>query len=138
MNAEFITIKTAYEDEGMTPAEIAEDRDLDIVAVKAGLMSVSSKYRKDCGQEEENVDELNFSRDEQIRAKRVIMDLAEGAEDPHLRGKMACYVRDDAKGRKDVVKGMAGQQFNILYINEQMKKVREVASNITSKAIHNV
>ena len=116
----------------MSPEEIADDRGLDISAVKAGLMQCSSTYRKACGKEEEEEDVLNFTKDEQRRVRDVILDLALGADDEHLRAKMATYVRDDAKGRKDVVKQMAGQNFNILMINEQMKKVRAVTDGIKS------
>lgn len=130
MTAELTSIRVAYEDEQMSPEEIAEDRGLDISAVKAGLMQCSSMYRKACGKEEEEEDVLNFSKDEQRRVRDVILDLALGADDEHLRAKMATYVRDDAKGRKDVVKQMAGQNFNILMINEQMKKVRAVTDGI--------
>ena len=136
MTAELQTIRTCYEDEDMSPQEIADDRGLDLSAVKAGLMQCSSKYRKDCGQEQETEDNLNFTKDEQQRIMDVIRDLALGADDENLRFKAAIYIRDDFKGRKDVVKGMAGQQFNILMINEQMRKVREVTDGIKRKAIN--
>jgi hypothetical protein len=138
MTAELQTIRVCYEEENMTPEEISEDRGLDLSAVKAGLMQCSSKYRKDCGKEDEQEDNLNFTKDEQQRIMDVIRDLALGADDENLRLKAAIYIRDDFKGRKDVVKGMAGQQFNILMINEQMRKVRAVTDSIKQKAIVNV
>jgi len=138
MTAELQTIRICYEDENMSPQEIADDRGLDLAAVKAGLMQCSSKYRKDCGQEEETEDNLNFTKDEQQRIMDVIRDLALGADDENLRFKAAIYIRDDFKGRKDVVKGMAGQQFNVLMINKQMQKVRAITENIKQKAIVNV
>jgi len=130
MTQELATIKTAYEQENMTPEEIAEDRALDLAAVKAGLMQCSSVYRKNCGKEDEEIDELNFSRDEQRRVRDALLDLALGADDPHLQFKALTYVRDDAKGRKDVVKQLGGQNFNILMINEKMRQVREVTDRI--------
>ena len=136
MTAELKTIKVAYEDEGMSPAEIAEDRGLDLAAVKAALMQGSQKYRQDCGKEDEEVDELNFSREEQLQVKRMMMDLALGADDEHLRAKMCINIRDDAKGRKDAVKQMQGNNFNILYINEQLKKVRELTAGVKQKVIN--
>jgi len=120
----------------MTPEEIAEDRGLDLAAVKAGLMQVSSQYRKDCGKEQPEEDTLNFSRDEQQRIKDALLDIGLGAEDDHLRFKCLTYMRDDAKGRKDVVKQLGGQNFNILMINEKMRQVREVTEKIkTQRAI---
>jgi len=45
MTAEATLIKTAFENEGMSPEEIAQCQDLDIAAVKACLIQTSSKYR---------------------------------------------------------------------------------------------
>ena len=136
MTAELTTIKVAYEDESMSPAEIAEDRGLELSAVKSALMQCSAKYRRDCGSEPEEVDELNFSKEEQLQVKRMMMDIALGADDEHLRAKMCINIRDDAKGRKDAVKQMQGNNFNILYINEQLKKVRELTAGVKQKVIN--
>ena len=48
------TIKTAYEVDNASPEEIAESEGFAVEAVKAKLMQVSSKYRKDCGKEDES------------------------------------------------------------------------------------
>jgi len=133
MNAEITSIKIAYEEEGMSPEDIASDRDLEVGAVKTALMQSSSQYRKACGREESESDGLNFGDDDLRRVNQVILDLALGAEDEHLRLKAAMYVRDDKKGRKEVVKGIAGQNFNILMINEQLRKGREVSDRIIKK-----
>lgn len=134
MSGELATIVTAY-NEGLSPEQIAEDRNLDIGAVKAALMNGSAAYRKACGQESADEDELNFSRDEQIRVKRMMLDLALSADDEHLRAKMCVNIRDDAKGRKDVVKSMTGQNFNILMINEKMQQVRAMADSVKSRML---
>ena len=130
MTTELSALRVAYEDEGMSPEEISQDRALDLTAVKAGLMQCSAKYRKDCGKEDETESELNFTFEEKRRIKEEMMNLALGAEDEHLRGKMCLNLWDDSKGRKDVVRNVQGANFNILYINEQMRKVREVGSAI--------
>jgi hypothetical protein len=130
MTAELTAIKTAYEQEEMSPEEISQVRELDLAAVKAALMQCSAKYRKACGKEDEAEDTLNFTRDEQQRIKDAILDIALGEEDPHLRFKALVYCRDDHKGRKDVVKATQGTNFNILMINEKMKQVRQMASSI--------
>jgi hypothetical protein len=137
MHPELTALKAAFEQEAMSPEEIAEDRGLDVAAVKAGLMQCSSKYRKSCGHEEEEIDNLNFSNDELARVNSVIMDLALGAEDEHLRLKAAMYVRDDKKGRKDIVKGVAGQNFNILMINQKMAQVRAMSDKVKSAVLGN-
>jgi hypothetical protein len=124
MSGEQESIKVAYETLGMTPEEIAEDRGLEVPSVKASLMSTSSQYRKACGQEPEDEDALNFSDQDLQDVNAIIISTAKYAEDPHLRLKAAMYVRDDKKGRKEVVKQMGNQSFNILVFNEQMAQIR--------------
>ncbi len=137
MTSELTAIRTAYEQEGMTPQEIADCQELDIVAVKAGLMQCSAKYRRDCGKEEEEIDNLNFNNDQLARVNDIIVDPALGAEDEHLRFKAASYIRDDKKGRRDVVKGMAGNNFNVLFINQQLEKARQVTDSIKQRILGN-
>ena len=114
----------------MTPEDIAEDRGMDIAAVKAGLMQCSAKYRKDCGKEEQADDVLNFTDDDLVAVNKVIKEIALGAEDDNLRLKAAMYIRDDKKGRRDVQKAVGGMSFNILQFNQMMQKTREVADNM--------
>jgi hypothetical protein len=137
MTSELTAIKTAYEQEDMSPEQIAESQELDITAVKAGLMQCSSKYRKACGTEDEDEDRLNFTNDQLSRVNDVIVDLALGAEDEHLRFKAAAFIRDDKKGRRDVVKGMSGNNFNILFINKQLERAREVTAGIKQRILGN-
>ncbi len=125
MTGEQESIRVAYETLGMTPDEISEDRGLEVASVKASLMATSSKYRKACGQEPEEEDKLNFSDQDLQDVNEIILQTAKYAEDPNLRFKAATYVRDDKKGRKEVVKQMGNQSFNILVFNEQMARLRE-------------
>ena len=57
-------IKILYEQEKMSPEEIASDQDMDVAAVKACLMSCSALYRRACGSEEPEEDTLNFTNDQ--------------------------------------------------------------------------
>lgn len=93
-------------DNGLTPDQIAEDLGFHTHNVKARLMALSTKYRKACGQESDEEDELNFSRDEQLSIKRELFQMAMTTEDPHLKAKLLLNLRDDGKGRKDIVKSM--------------------------------
>src|SRR5690348_9325567 len=102
MTSELEQLKVAYETLGMSPEAISEDRELELGAVKAGLMQCSPKYRKDCGQEDTKDDKLNFDDTQLQQVNEVIFNLALGAEDEHLRFKAATYVRDDKKGRKEI------------------------------------
>lgn len=141
MTAELEVIKIAYEQEGMSPSEIAEDRSLDETAVKAALMNCSSKYRKNCGHESEIDDGLNFT-DSQLRSvNQVIFETALEAQDaagnPDYRVRLAAaqYIRDDKKGRKEVIKQMGGNTFNILSFNEQIQQARENVKKLKSRVL---
>ena len=137
MTAELNSIKTAYEEEGLSPEFIAEDRNLELPTVKAALMQCSSRYRKECGQEEPDEDGLNFSKDEARRVKDMMLDLALSAEDEHLRAKMCTIVYDDHKGRRDLAKGMNGANFNVLMINKLIQSGRGLADNLKQKVVGN-
>jgi hypothetical protein len=135
MSAEINSIKVAYEQENLTPEEIASDRELDVAAVKAALMQSSSKYRKACGHEDESESKFGFDSDQEQRVMEVIVDLALSAENEKVRLDAATYVRDDRRGRKDVAKHLGGSNFNILFLNEQLKKVRSVSDRITQSVL---
>ena len=138
MGAELKLIQTAYEQEGLSPEEIADCQGLELTAVKAGLMSVSSVYRKACGQEDEKEETLNFSNDQLKQVNEVIFETALAADDPYLRFKAATYVRDDKKGRKEVVKNVQNAGINIFMINEKLKQIRAVKETLIPKALVNV
>ena len=127
MSGSQLQIVAAYEVSGMTPEQIAEDMngDYDVASIKAALMAGSSKYRQDCGQEPTDSEALNFSNDDLKAVNDVIMNLAKYAEDPNLQLKAAMYVRDDKKGRKEVVRQIAGNNtFNLLQFNESLTQAR--------------
>lgn len=120
-------ILAAYE-QGMTPEFIAEDLGFPVHAVKARLMQLSTAYRKLAGKEPEEEDELNFSRQEQMAIKRELFQLAMSTEDEHLKGKLLLNLRDDGRGRKDVVKKMGDTNFNILQlVNSSLSAARDGA-----------
>jgi hypothetical protein len=121
MTSEMAQIKLSYEELNMTPQEIAMDRELEIEVVKAALMSCSSRYRKDCGMEAQEKDDLNFSDEQLRRVDERIFQIAIGSENEAIALKASMYIRDDKKGRRDIVKAMAGVTFNVLQFNEQMK-----------------
>lgn len=125
MNAELESIRVAWEVSGMTPEQIAEDRELELTAVKAALMQCSSKYRKACGATSVDDDTLNFTNQDLMDVNDVIKRIALYSPDENLALKAAMYIRDDKKGRKEVVKAIGGNTFNILQFNEQMRSIRE-------------
>lgn len=130
MNIADEQIKSSYEIGKMSPEEIAEDQDLAVVAVKAKLMQVSSKYRSDCKLEPSDQAHLNFTDDQLAQVNDVILTCAlaaetpDGAVDYRTRLTAAMYIRDDKKGRKEVQKALNGANFNILNINESLMTAR--------------
>lgn len=134
MSVEQETIKEAYETLNMSPEEISEDRNLDIVSVKASLMATSKKYRKDCGAETEET--LDFTDTDLKDVNEVIINtakyatLADGSPDYRTKLAAATYIRDDKKGRKEVVKAIGGNNFNILNFNESLRSLRETKEKV--------
>jgi hypothetical protein len=133
LTAELQSIKLSYEQDGLTPEQIAIDRDLDPAAIKAALCQCSSQYRKDCGQESEEDTTLNFSDDELRRVNEKLVSLALSAEDENVQLRAAMYVRDDRKGRKEIVKAVANNTFNVLQFNEIQQAARAGAKRITEQ-----
>lgn len=127
-------LKTAYEVENMTPEDIASDENLNVIAVKSKLMEISLKYRKDCKMEPLGEDRLNFTDADLEAVNKVILETALAAEtsdgtiDYKTRLQAAIYVRDDKKGRKEVIKLMQNNQFNIFDMNEKLAEARLKAS----------
>lgn len=130
MTAEAESIKAAFEVSRMTPEQIAADRELDIVAVKAALMQCSSTYRKACGSEPEDEDALNFSDEQLKKVNEEIYMLAVYSSDEHVKTKNLHYIRDDKKGRKDIKSHLTNNTFNILNFNESLQKAREMKERI--------
>lgn len=117
-------IITCYEQLGSTPQEIAQELDFDVTCVKAILMQNSSIYRKACGAEPEEEDSFNFSKEELKMANQTIVHLAAGAEEDAIRLRAATYIRDDKKGRLDIVKQMNGLNINLTVFNETFQKAQ--------------
>lgn len=122
MSSEAEQIKLSFEQLGMTPEEIAGDRGLEIDVVKATLASVSAKYRRACGEEGEEKNDLNFTDEQEERIRSRIYEIAVGSDNDAVALKACMYIRDDKKGRLDTVKQLAGITFNVLQLNDQMKK----------------
>ena len=135
MTSEHTSIKMAYEEHGMMPDEIALDRGLELPAVKACLMQISAKYRRDCGKEPEGRDQLNFTEDDITNVNAAMLSLALGAESEKVRLAACEYIRDDFKGRRDRVAAIGNAPNNIFLINQQIAKVREVASAAKRKLL---
>ena len=111
-------IVTAFEDAGLTPEQIAEDLEFDLLAVKAILTQYSTKFRS----ESKKDDALAFKIDEAEEMKSIILGLARYSDDEHLQFKAAKFVLEDKKGRLDLNTKVPGLQINVVTFNEQMKR----------------
>lgn len=127
-------IKAAFENNGMSPEEIAQEFDFDVVAVKAKLMQVSSVYRKACNQEPDEVEDgLNFTNDqlrrinEQIYANAIGATLPDGSPDFKTMQRACEYIRDDKKGRRDAAKHFRDNPFNLIQFNQVIQQSRVMA-----------
>lgn len=117
MIAEHTQIIKAYEELNLGPSDIALERDLPIVEVKMVLMQFCSKYRKDTGADKENKLQLDFTDEQLERANQTIYQIMESSEDENLRSRMAKYIRDDKKGRKDALRNIKKLNINVSQFN---------------------
>lgn len=137
-------IVTAYEDNNLSPEQIAEafDNEFDVVAIKATLMQFSGKYRSLSNTVPEKK-AVGFSEEQEEAAVRTIATLMEYSEDEHVRAKLAIFVREDRQGRRDSVTKLANagganiMQFQIFLnkANESLKFTEQKAIDIKSAKI---
>jgi len=135
VQAELESIRTGYETLGLSPEQIAEDRNLTVEAVKAALLNCSSKYRRAANVAPEEDTTLNFSNEQLSMVNEEIVRLALYAEDEGVRTKNCHYLRDDKKGRRELRTVLGGNTFNILAFNQTMQRAREGAERMKSQLI---
>ena len=133
MTAVNAAIVEQYETLGLSSGEIAEQEGLDETVIKAVLLQCSDKFRKENGE----VSQLDFSDEDLIAANDIIRNLAKYSEDENLRARMATYIRDDKKGRKNPIAQLAnkGQPINALIFNVQFEKARRAIERATGRVI---
>lgn len=134
-------IKRAFEQEGMTPAQIASDFAFEETAVKAKLMQISALYRKACGLESEDEEGLNFTN-EQLRAindqifrNATSATMPDGSFDYRTSQRACEYIRDDKKGRKEIVRAVQNNTFNLIDFNAGLQQARVGAEQARQKLI---
>jgi len=125
------SIVTLYEVEGLTPEEIAQAEGWEVAAVKSILMQCSEMYNAKLKNKEED----GFSDQEALAARKVIANIAQYGEDEHLRLRAAMYVRNDKKGRLDIVEASRGLNINVTQINLGIQKAIERASFSKNRVI---
>jgi hypothetical protein len=116
-----------FEDNGMSPEEIARIEELDVRAVKSLLFAKSGKYREMIGEQKEPNE---FTEDDNALALKVIKRIAEYSEDDNTALKAAQFIRNDKKGRLDNRTGLKGLNININVLNEHFAKAAEALVGI--------
>jgi len=125
-------IVVAFEENGLTPEQIAGEFDYELAAVKGILFSCSSLYRG----EAKNDKTYEFTDSEYQDCKDVILSYARhGEENPALQVKCALFIVQDKKGYLDPRRALPQLNINVLDFNSQMKKAIEAEKRTRAKAI---
>lgn len=107
-------IVALFEDNGISPEQIAGQFGYEVSAVKAILFQNSKLFRK----EAKTNDAHKFSDQEAEEMRQIILGIARYSEDDTLRLKAATYVRDDHLGRKEIQSAQPGMQNLQLHITQ--------------------
>lgn len=126
-------IVTAYDTLDMTIEEIATEFDFDILSVKACLMQFSRRFKDEIKEADDK--SVEFDNAEMEESKETILYLMRHAEDEHLKGRMAKYIRDDKKGRLDALSGLKSLNVNIALFNERLLQARAAKEKSKEKSI---
>lgn len=122
------SIVTAYETCGATLEEIATTfPDIELLAIKATLLQFSPKYRDDVKKaaKSESPDSAHeFTDTDAVEALSVMRRLMHEAEDQNLQYRCAKYIRDDKKGRLDVMNGLRSLNVNVAIFNQRLKEAK--------------
>jgi hypothetical protein len=123
-------IITAFEDLHMSPEQIAQEFDADIIAIKACLSQFCPAFRKAAKADPL----LDFSDDELQEANRAISHLLH-SDDDNIRFRAAKYLRNDKKGRLDGVNGIKTMNLNVLMFNERLQQARSAKDRSKQTAV---
>lgn len=134
-------IVTSYEDLGMSVEEIASDTGWDELAIKAILIQNSMVYRDSIkspvgGNENDTSKIEGFSEQDNLDAIRTVREILNASDEPHIQLKAAMFIRNDKKGRLDVVKAIKdAPRFTINQFNITLAKARDARLRARSKVI---
>ena len=105
----------------MTPEQIAETEQMNLVAIKSVLYQCSGMYRE---QLKENKT-LDFTDEQLDEANVIIANVMRYSDDDNLRFRAAKFLRDDKKGRRDKMNGFKQLNINITQINQHLDQVHK-------------
>ena len=111
----------AFQELHLSPKQIAEQFDMEELAVKAILMQSSPAYRARMDVE---ID-YNLTDKEAFEAKETLVRLMRHSDDEHLQFKVAKYILDDKKGRLDIGKNMSGIKMDVTVFNQYLIEAKD-------------
>lgn len=129
-------VVAAYEQLGLTPAQIAEQMEMEEGQVKALLYQLSSRYKQELGGTIDSTDEL----------VRLYEDLARSSPQDAVREKALRWLIDEKRGRNDIPmellklkrRQQANEDVDILMkvsdFNSAISKIRESLDNTLLEA----
>lgn len=129
-------VVAAYEQLGLTPAQIAEQMEMEEGQVKALLYQLSSRYKQELGGTIDSTDELI----------KLYEDLARSSPQDAVREKALRFLIDEKKGRNDIPmellklkrRQQANEDVDILMkvsdFNTAISKIRESLDNTLLEA----
>lgn len=100
--------------------EIANEQRLSEVEIKVVLLNYSSLYRHDMKKDRQ----LDFTDDDQEFTTQAIREIARTTDNEELKFRALKYMRDDKKGRLDILKGLQGLHINVFEFNAGIRKVQ--------------
>lgn len=123
-SAQIIQMVAAYEN-GQLPIDlIADEFETDELTVKAALLNHSLKYRGEVKADIKKGIEPDFTDTDLEMANNVIRQTVLETDDENLKFRAAKYIRDDKKGRKDILSGLGALHINVFEFNEQLRRQR--------------
>lgn len=129
-------VVAAYEQLGLTPAQIAEQMEMEEGQVKALLYQLSSRYKQELGGTVDSTDDL----------VRLYEDLARSSPVDAVREKALRWLIDEKRGRNDIpmelLKLKRRQQANedvdimmrVTTFNQDISRIRESLDNTLQEA----
>lgn len=124
-------IVAAYEVCNLTPEEISREYGYDLTAVKMVLTQCSRQFvnqfcGRDASKEEDKEADALFTKEDMRNAADVYRTLSREAESEVVRLKASEFIINERKGRNDVKVIQNAPKVNIVMINEQIIRAREM------------
>ncbi len=134
MNTAVITqCKELYETSGLSVSDIAVELDLEPEAVKTILIQNSQIFNKNLALDKETFTDVDYE------AAKEAMKSCLYSEESAVVFRASQFIINEKKGRNDPVKSIkTAGNFNVLIINNQMKRAKEAIAKSKNKRVIDV